>query len=275
MLSITEEEGPRFPEDGAPGCSGGGPQGRCDAPIMSITNEDGEERELSQGGDEGGQDCEYTWRYWEDEDDVYQEFEELDFEALADEADARSIASDDSFYPPDDAALLGAVDSPEPVSFFKACCNNNTIIVKIMIRQGVTEEEVRETDRNRRVGGFHLCTCAGSNRCSAGLCPQTAVLLLQLRNSLSEMFCSAFRSSQSETALVKVTNGLLRASDMDWFFCWFYWASKPLLTADQSIQLQVTGISLVQISLVLMMFPLCIMGLVTEVRRVLDLDQCC
>lgn len=150
MVSITEEEGSRFREHGGPGCSKAG----TDAPVMSITEEDGDERELLEDGDEDEQDGEYTRRYWEDEDDIYQEFEELDFEALSDEADTRSIASDDSFYPPDSASLPGGADSPEPISFFKACCNNNTIIVKIMIRQGVTEEEVRETDRNRRVGGF-------------------------------------------------------------------------------------------------------------------------
>lgn len=127
-----------------------------DAPIMSITNKEGEETEVVADGDEDGQDSEYTWRYWEDEDDIYQEFEELDFEALAGEADTRSVASDDSFYPPDSASLLSGADSPEAVSFFKACCNNNAIIVKVMIRQGVTEEEVRETDRNRRVGGSNI-----------------------------------------------------------------------------------------------------------------------
>uniref|UniRef100_A0A8C5I415 Ankyrin repeat domain-containing protein 33B-like n=1 Tax=Gouania willdenowi TaxID=441366 RepID=A0A8C5I415_GOUWI len=93
--------------------------------------------------------------YWEDEDDIYQEFEELDFDALPDRSDTRSIASDDSFYPPASIVIRDlyrppSPESPERISFFKACWNNNTIITKIMIRQGVTEEEVRETDRNRR-----------------------------------------------------------------------------------------------------------------------------
>uniref|UniRef100_A0A4W6EB55 Ankyrin repeat domain 33B n=1 Tax=Lates calcarifer TaxID=8187 RepID=A0A4W6EB55_LATCA len=104
----------------------------------------------------------YTRNYWEDEDDIYQEFEELDFEALPDRSDTRSIASDDSFYPPDNSVASHmyrspSPESPEPISFFKACCNNNAIIVKIMIRQGVTEEEVRETDRNRRSGLIVAC----------------------------------------------------------------------------------------------------------------------
>lgn len=155
MVSMTEEEeAPRVREHGDPGSTGLGSKAGMDAPVMSITTEDGEEHELAEDADEDHQDCEYTRRYWEDEDDIYQEFEELDFEALPDEADTRSIASDDSFYPPDSASLLSGADSPEPISFFKACCNNNAIIVKIMIRQGVTEEEVRETDRNRRVGGL-------------------------------------------------------------------------------------------------------------------------
>lgn len=87
----------------------------------------------------------------DDDDDVYQEFEELDFSKLP---DSRSIASEDSFYPPDDSLSFEkcpSPESPEPVSFFKACCSNNVIIVKIMIRQGVTEEEVREVDKNNRV----------------------------------------------------------------------------------------------------------------------------
>ncbi|KAL0200834.1 hypothetical protein M9458_004021, partial [Cirrhinus mrigala] len=86
----------------------------------------------------------------DDDDDIYQEFEELDFSELP---DTKSIASEDSFYPPDDSLNFEKCptpESPEPITLFKACCTNNSIIVKIMIRQGVTEEEVREVDRNNR-----------------------------------------------------------------------------------------------------------------------------
>ncbi|XP_062410381.1 ankyrin repeat domain-containing protein 33B isoform X2 [Sardina pilchardus] len=94
--------------------------------------------------------------YDDDDDDVYQEFEELD---LSDLQDNRSLASDDSFYPRDDS-LFGrppTPDSPEPLTFFRACSNNNAIIVKIMIRQGVTEAEVKEVDKNNRSGLILAC----------------------------------------------------------------------------------------------------------------------
>ncbi|KAK2821919.1 hypothetical protein Q5P01_021984 [Channa striata] len=135
-----------------------------DTPLMSITkiNEDGAECEVS-GEDKSGEiEVDYTWNYWEEEDDIYQEFEELDFDSLPDHSDTRSITSDDSFYPQNNSFFSQmycwpCADSPEPISFFKACCNNNAIIVKIMIRQGVSEEEVRETDRNRRSGLIVAC----------------------------------------------------------------------------------------------------------------------
>ncbi|XP_035526810.1 ankyrin repeat domain-containing protein 33B [Morone saxatilis] len=135
-----------------------------DTPTMSIINVDdnGDESEVSGGDNNEGNEVDYTQNYWEDEDDIYQEFEELDFEALSDNLDTRSIVSDDSFYPPDNSVIpymyrSPSPDTPEPISFFKACCNNNAIIVKIMIRQGVTEEEVKETDRNRRSGLIMAC----------------------------------------------------------------------------------------------------------------------
>ncbi|XP_051985162.1 ankyrin repeat domain-containing protein 33B-like isoform X1 [Xyrauchen texanus] len=93
----------------------------------------------------------------DDDDDVYQEFEELDFSKLA---DTKSILSDDSFYPPDDSLnyeKCPSPESPEPLSFFKACSTNNVIIVKILIRQGVTEDEVREVDKNNRTGLIVAC----------------------------------------------------------------------------------------------------------------------
>ena len=86
----------------------------------------------------------------ENDDD---DFEEVDFEDLD---DSRSIASDDSFYPPDDDVFRGTPSpespGPEPLSLYQACCSNNAAVVRIMVRQGVDEEEVRRTDRNHRVG---------------------------------------------------------------------------------------------------------------------------
>lgn len=122
------------------------------APVLSITRIDEDERDFPTEDNNITFEVSYTRNYWEDEDDIYQEFEELDFEALPDNSDTRSIASDDSYYPPACVGRSPSPDSPDPFSFFKACCNNNAIIVKIMIRQGVTEEEVAEMDRNQRVG---------------------------------------------------------------------------------------------------------------------------
>lgn len=162
MVLITEEqgEGSKVRENGVSGGVGlGANKVAMDTPVMSITkiDENGDGCEMPGEDDNEESEVDYTRDYWEDEDDIYQEFEELDFEALPDRSDTRSIASDDSFYPPDNSVVPDmyrspSPDSPEPISFFKACCNNNAIIVKIMIRQGVTEEEVKETDRNRRVG---------------------------------------------------------------------------------------------------------------------------
>lgn len=172
MVLITEKqgEGSKVQENGvAEGAGYGKTDFRTsnvamDTPLMSITkvDEDGVECEVSMEDDNRGLEVDYTRNYWEDEDDIYQEFEELDFDALPDHSDTWSITSEDSFYPPNNSDISPmcrwpSPSSPEPISFFKACCNNNSIIVKIMIRQGVTEEEVRETDRNKRVGVWLQC----------------------------------------------------------------------------------------------------------------------
>ena len=87
----------------------------------------------------------------EGEDDDFEEYDNFE-----DFPDTRSIVSDDSFYPPDDVFADSerslSPDSPEPLSFFQACRTNNATIVRLMIRQGVREEEVREMDKNNRVG---------------------------------------------------------------------------------------------------------------------------
>nr|XP_057917636.1 ankyrin repeat domain-containing protein 33B-like [Doryrhamphus excisus] len=162
MVFITEEEAGKRRENGVAGSGAGGPKKEVgDTPVMSISeiDKDGDDESGEEPGEYDQVEPDYTRNYWEDEDDIYQEFEELDFEALSDNLDTRSIASDDSFYPIDSS--VGCVShgstSPEPISFFKACCKNNAIIVKIMIRQGVTEEEVKETDRNRRSALIVAC----------------------------------------------------------------------------------------------------------------------
>lgn len=156
VLTVNQTEEIKVRENGS--AKGGGmgdfPNSKMDMPLMSVTDEEGEESEVATDDGITTSEVAYTRNYWEDEDDIYQEFEELDFDSLPDIADTQSIASDDSFYPPEYGTVFDrppSPDSPEPISFYKACCNNNPIIVKIMIRQGVTVEEVAETDRNRRV----------------------------------------------------------------------------------------------------------------------------
>lgn len=84
--------------------------------------------------------CDYS------EDDC-EEYDELD-----DSFDTQSIASDDSFYPPDEELTESECNpTPGTLSLFRACCTNSALTVKALIRQGVTEEEVRETDKNNRV----------------------------------------------------------------------------------------------------------------------------
>ncbi|NXF38202.1 AN33B protein, partial [Nyctibius bracteatus] len=104
----------------------------------------------------------------EDEEDEEQEEEECEeYDDFSELPDTCSIVSDDSFYPPggvededeEDRWSLerAGSDSPEALSFFRACCTNNAIVLKALIRQGLEEEEVRETDRNRRNGLIVAC----------------------------------------------------------------------------------------------------------------------
>ncbi|KAK1806568.1 hypothetical protein P4O66_005072 [Electrophorus voltai] len=83
-----------------------------------------------------------------DEED-YEEYDQ--FSTLPDK---KSVISDDSFYPPDsdfaDSERTPSPASPQTLSFFQACCNNNADAIKIKIRQGVTKEQVLETDKNSR-----------------------------------------------------------------------------------------------------------------------------
>ncbi|XP_075442342.1 ankyrin repeat domain-containing protein 33B isoform X2 [Ascaphus truei] len=112
--------------------------------------------------------------------DVDEECEEYD--DFSDLPDTRSIASDDSFYPPDletrgswlhgeedeeddksegydydSFKSWGSTESLEPLTLFKACSSNNVIVLKALVRQGLSEEDVRETDRNNRTGLLVAC----------------------------------------------------------------------------------------------------------------------
>ncbi|XP_028830899.1 ankyrin repeat domain-containing protein 33B [Denticeps clupeoides] len=132
-------------EDGA----AGGPPSLKIHQNGDVERGDESDEDYSGDGDEDEDD---------DDDDVYQDFEELQFSDLH---DCRSIASDDSFYPPDEslryARCVVTSPSPEPLTLFRACCTNNSIAVKLLIRQGVAEEEVREADRNNRSGLIVAC----------------------------------------------------------------------------------------------------------------------
>lgn len=100
----------------------------------------------------------------EEEKEVVEEEDCEEYEDFSELPDTCSIASDDSFYPPrgldDDDDDIWSLegderDSPEALSLFRACCTNNSIVLKALIRQGPQEEEVREADRNRRVSTEH------------------------------------------------------------------------------------------------------------------------
>ncbi|TSK82183.1 Ankyrin repeat domain-containing protein 33B [Bagarius yarrelli] len=129
--------------------------------TSKCSSSDEEEKEdfYYAGDDDDTYDSLYLVRD-DDEDDsdvVYQEFEELDFFQLP---DSKSIVSDDSFYPPDSSVTCQGSPTPEgptPLTFFMACCRNNAIMVKMMIRQRVSEKEVREVDKNNRTGLIVAC----------------------------------------------------------------------------------------------------------------------
>nr|XP_021589081.1 ankyrin repeat domain-containing protein 33B isoform X2 [Ictidomys tridecemlineatus] len=89
----------------------------------------------------------------------YEEYE--DFSSLA---DTRSIASDDSFYPPEGEDECSEVSSdsvsegfPEAATFLRAACANDVGLLQALVRRGPRVEEVQETDRNGRTGLIVAC----------------------------------------------------------------------------------------------------------------------
>nr|XP_033785720.1 ankyrin repeat domain-containing protein 33B isoform X2 [Geotrypetes seraphini] len=102
-----------------------------------------------------------------------EDYEEL--EDFSDLPDSVSIASDDSFYTPEvetwgvaedpgdwnrkkeEGESSGGRSSPEPLSFFRACCSNNAVVLRALLHQGVGAQEACETDRNKRTGLLIAC----------------------------------------------------------------------------------------------------------------------
>ncbi|KAM6224386.1 ankyrin repeat domain-containing protein 33B [Rhynchocyon petersi] len=87
-----------------------------------------------------------------------------DYEDFSQLPDTRSIASDDSFYPPGSEELhsVSSVDSvpegaPEAVTLLRAACTNDVELLRTLVRRGPRLEEVRETDRNGRTGLIVAC----------------------------------------------------------------------------------------------------------------------
>lgn len=89
----------------------------------------------------------------EDDPGDYEEYE--DFSSLP---DTRSIASDDSFYPPGGEEECGSESAecvpegvPEAATLLRAACTNDVGLLRALVLRGPSSEEVRETDRNGRV----------------------------------------------------------------------------------------------------------------------------
>lgn len=94
-----------------------------------------------------------------DDPTEYEEYE--DFSSLP---DTRSIASDDSFYPPGGEEECGSVSAesvqegvPEAATLLRAACANDVGLLQALVRRGPSSEEVRETDRNGRTGLIVAC----------------------------------------------------------------------------------------------------------------------
>ncbi|XP_070604716.1 ankyrin repeat domain-containing protein 33B [Erythrolamprus reginae] len=137
------EKQPQAGRLGVPGAEGGvspGGSGRIDPTVPS-------ERARREGQNQE----EEEWDGGE-EDEEYEDFSDL--------PETRSVASDDSFYPlqEDDEDEWELSDSKQQhLSFFRACCTNNAAAVRALIRQGLQEEDVAETDRNKRTGLIVAC----------------------------------------------------------------------------------------------------------------------
>ncbi|XP_038178229.1 ankyrin repeat domain-containing protein 33B isoform X3 [Arvicola amphibius] len=89
----------------------------------------------------------------DDDPGDYEEYE--DFSSLP---DTRSIASDDSFYPPGGEEECGSGSAecvpegvPEAATLLRAASTNDVGLLRALVLRGPSSEEVRETDRNGRL----------------------------------------------------------------------------------------------------------------------------
>ncbi|KAM4688994.1 ankyrin repeat domain-containing protein 33B [Discoglossus pictus] len=162
---VTERE-ENVPSLVVPGCGSLTWRGAADPLPHLLAVVPNLEKGLSKSNENVDEECE-----------EYDDFSEL--------PDTRSIASDDSFYPPDietpgrwfhgeddgnedddvendtfdceSFQSWESTESIEPLTLLKACSGNNVIILKALMRQGLSEEEVGETDKNNRTGLLIAC----------------------------------------------------------------------------------------------------------------------
>lgn len=148
-----------------PGLEGGG--ARCVSPPPPSPPRDAQAREDPE----------------EVQEEDYEDYE--DFSRLP---DTRSLASDDSFYPPGGQEELGAPSAPsapegipEAATLLRAASANDVGLLRALVRRGPSEEEVRETDRNGRVSTrappiTTFPTSPGSGRAFPGTSERSACL---------------------------------------------------------------------------------------------------
>ncbi|XP_076972972.1 ankyrin repeat domain-containing protein 33B [Tamandua tetradactyla] len=90
--------------------------------------------------------------------------EPQDYEDFTCLPDTRSVASDDSFYPPGGEEEHGSASEdsvpegiPEAVTLLHAARTNDVGLLRALVRRGPSAEEVQETDRNGRTGLIIAC----------------------------------------------------------------------------------------------------------------------
>ncbi|XP_076869460.1 ankyrin repeat domain-containing protein 33B [Brachyhypopomus gauderio] len=137
------------------GREGGGSPGR-NKPVKSLGTTSQVHPTITEDPPDIADDLDQYLGSYESEFEDCEEYNEL-----STWPEENSVISDDSFYPPDSDFVqsdrTACPDSPDTLSLFRACCDNNACAVRTRLRQGVTEEQVRETDKNSRTGLMVAC----------------------------------------------------------------------------------------------------------------------